>query len=320
MSAARLVHRTLAVTPPAALAVALADHDHDHDHATAATNENAVEDDHRDDGAAAVPVDRKLGLDEDPPVVVEELAEKGKEKGKGKGRGRKRGRSEMGVTATSADNSEEGREVRDGRRLDEDGGRGAGEERRRRHSRGEAEAGSGSGKGGRATAAGSCPCPSLFVAGQAVTGVASGTDMENGASRASVDVFVPSSDYSRRRFHCLSKPSTVATVTTTTTTTTCMSAVEEDSSRRRRGDEPQPEAEPEWAESAGAGGASEHAGCGGGGRGGGGHGGWAGMRDDGEARELCRRVKGRLVGLFHRGAMYGYSTLVEVCLQVRARW
>lgn len=287
VSAARLVHRALEVTPPAALAVALADGDDvdNHDHDTTAAAADAPVDD-GDGGGAAIPVDRKLGLDEeDRPVAVEATAAAGK----GKGKGKKRGRSEIGVTDAS---SAEEREVR-GDELDEDDGSGE-KQGRRHHSRG--GAGSGGSSKGR-PAAESCPFPSLFVAGQPVTaeatGVDAGADTENGASRASASVFAPSSAYRRRRR--LSNPPTVMA---------SMSAVWGDSGRRRGGE---PQTASERAHSSEAGGERADVG-------------WAGTRKDGEARELCRRVKGRLVGLFHRGAMYGCSALVEVCLQVRAEW
>lgn len=265
VSAVRLVHRSLAVTPPAALAVALADHD-----AAASTDDaRALVGDR--EGGAAVPVDRKLGLEEDPPVAKAAAAAMAG-KGKGKGRGRKRGRSEIGVS------------------LDEDGGA-AGEEECRRHPSRGGETGSGSssssGKGGR-TAAEPRPSPSLFVAGRAVAGVATGVDAERG--------FGPLSGGHRRRRR-LSKAAT--------TTLLSASVV--------GGGEPQ--AELEWAESSEAGEAREDGGCSGGE--GGGQGGWAGVREDSEAQDLCRRVKERLVGLFHRGTTYGCSALVEVCLQVR---
>ena len=292
MSAARLVHRALAVTPPAALAVALADEDHDDDHetATAAATDDALVDDGDGGGAAAgVPVDRKLGLDEeDAPVAMGVEAARGK----GKGKGRKRRRSEMGVADAG---SAEEQEVREDDLDDEDG-----DAREKQGRRDRPRGGASGSKGGRAVE--SRPSPSLFVAGKpatAATGIGTSADPENGAYDASANVFAPLPGYQRR--HCrLSSPSRALT----TTAGASPSAVGW-GGRRRRGGEPQTELE--WAESSEAGVACADA-----------DEGWAGMREDSEARELCRRVKGRLVGLFHRGTMCGCSALVEVCLQVRA--
>eukprot|EP00903_Cladosiphon_okamuranus_P009362 g8926.t3 len=284
VSAVRLVYRALAVTPPAALAVALADAecDNNHDHDTASATANPLVNAGHGGGGASIPVDRKLGLDEEePPVAVESAAATGK----GKGKGRKRARSEISVTDTSRA-EERGVNVDD---LDEGGD--AGDKQSQRHRfRGGAD--SGSCEGG--AAAEPCPSPSLFVAGQLVTakaaGVDTGADAEDGKSRASASVFAPSSAYRRRGRRRLSNPPTAMT---------SMSAVGADRGTHRGGE---PQTGSGWPETWEVGGARADVG-------------WTGTREDTDARELCRRVKGRLVGLFHRGAMYGCSTLVEVCLQ-----
>lgn len=264
-----MVHRTLAATPPAALTVALADED---GKATVAatTGDAAV----GGGGGGAIPVDRRLGLDEDPPVEAEAVVA-GNGRGMGKGKGRKRGRSEMaGAGGCSSGEEEE----RDG--VDEERGQSG-----RCHPRGGASRSRR--RGGRASSSSSSvpPPPSLFVAGRPVTAA---IDADTGE-----DVVVPPGCDLRRR-----RRQRGASGTGPATTPVPTSAVEKGSTRGRA------DHRRDWLERVEAGGALREDGR------------WAGARDDGEARDLGRRVKHALVGLFHRGAASGCPALVEICLQV----
>lgn len=168
-----MVHRTLAATPPAALTVALADEDVEPT-AAATTGDAAV----GGGGGGAIPVDRRLGLDEDPPVEEAAAAVAGNENGEGKGKGRKRGRSEMTGAGGCSSGEEEERDGVDGER---------GESGRCPPRGGASHSGRRSGGGSSS----SVPPPSLFVAGRPVTAV---IDADTGE-----DVDVPPGCGRRRR-------------------------------------------------------------------------------------------------------------------------
>ncbi|CAM9354762.1 unnamed protein product [Ectocarpus sp. 12 AP-2014] len=139
VSAARLVHLTLALTPPAARAVALADPDD-------------VSDDDEESGDSggeeAAPVDRRLGLEEEEPIA-----------GGPKGKGRKRGRSELGGASSERGEGEEEEEEaeREGLGLTVGGGD---EGQAREGWEGVGGVGGGGGRGSTPP-----PLPTLFIAG-----------------------------------------------------------------------------------------------------------------------------------------------------------